>query len=177
MILVLEGLDKVGKDTAIDILKERWGAYVLRAHRPRDNSEEEKDIMKGIYGAMYECAKMNRGRVTIINRCHLSQMVYSIKRGSDDMKDERCRELSNLLFSIGAFVLYLYNGDLKEMRERMEREGEDYLIMAEREKLHQRYLQALEQSGLKYRILNITGLTKIEVADLVEDVLKMEGIV
>lgn len=176
MIIFIEGLDKVGKDTLINKLIVELNAFIINNEPPKDASETEEMFHLDRYRILYKQAIMNNDKNIIFNRCSISQRVYSgVKRKRDSMNNSLIDNIEGMMHGIKHILIYLYNSNEEEMKERMIREKEEYIKFEERKILHERYLTAINISPLNSIIIDVTNKSKDEVFDEVIRIVKDKG--
>jgi len=173
MIIIVEGVDKVGKDTLIKNLRGYYDE-VIKNERPKDSSLKEEEMLKNRYHILYVNAIKNcDGKNWIFNRSHISQMVYSgVMRKRDNMYDKDLMKMSDDIRQVPHCLVYLYNSDVGEIRTRLVKEKEEYINGDKLEKLHERYLEAIDKSLMTRIIVNTCGKTATEVYNIVRLSLK-----
>lgn len=83
MLLIFEGLDRVGKDTQIRLLQKYYYPKKMFHHfhysgfsKNEYTPEEQLEFNKEFYEEMFELILTNKNKNIILNRSHLGEFVY-----------------------------------------------------------------------------------------------------
>ena len=173
MIIAVEGIDKVGKDTLIKGLQKNLGGYILTSRRPLSFSTNEADQVSDRYDCLYDNAAANNPIISIINRCHMSEMVYSgVMRKRSRIDDPAMADLTKKFGRYSGILVYLFNTDSTELARRFAREREEYVVKEHIRLLFPRYdvcLEKFELDGVNVIKIDTTNKTAEEVLKEVMD--------
>lgn len=164
MVVLIEGVDAVGKGTQIEMLKqefEKKGFLVHLVHYSSVKGLTDKKKVelysRKLYKDMFELgSETTKERVIIMDRAHLGEVVYSpLYRGySGDYVFDYEKELLGSDWQ--KFKLILFTGDAKEIikRDKARGDGQSFTLDLEKKKDElQRFDDAFEKSKLiKLRI-------------------------
>lgn len=110
MILLVEGIDRVGKSTLCDKLSKTTGAVVFRANSTQFVRNSSKDIYNEADKAykLYKLAH-DAGSDVIFDRMHLSDAVYAILRRGFDLESslEVFKNVDEVASAYGVNVIYI----------------------------------------------------------------------
>ena len=126
MRIIVEGVDKSGKSTIIEKMKNQYeyGIAIKNMIKPRDISPEETKRIKEVYNEIEVISSnINRDYVYILDRFYQSELVYSILRGNDRLKDESFLKWVNIMESAMKHntLLVLIETDAETVAERFKR--------------------------------------------------------
>lgn len=110
MILLVEGIDRVGKSTLCDKLSKATGAVVFRANSTQFVRNDSKDIYNEADKA-YKLYKLayDTGSDVIFDRMHISDAVYAISRRMYDLESSISifKKIDKVASQYGVKVLYI----------------------------------------------------------------------
>lgn len=122
MLLIIEGSNRVGKTTLIRAIKKRRPDAIVLSCRTHNLFKKNSDIKKSNYAiavAVYNMARSileaNPDALVILDRFHLSEMVY----GEFDRKYNCTKEMSEIddkLSRLNSKLIYL-NSDYAHLSE------------------------------------------------------------
>src|SRR5690606_34121403 len=92
--------------------------------KPKDGSEESKQYIKMMYAKMAEMTRDSSNHY-LFDRFYPSQMVYSFKRGGNDLQDGWFWKFEQELAKTPSLYVLL-DVDKKLLIERFKKDGEDY---------------------------------------------------
>lgn len=156
MIVIIEGIDKVGKSTLIQKVQEaitqqhphRVVLSYKTTIKPRDKSDRDIPFLQ--YKAIFDLAKQNHDAIIIHDRSYITELVYSaVKRDYDAIDDKRYQEF---LDCEDVLVIYLHTSRDVLVR-RFKKENEEYVIGQEIDALAERYDAVLNMT--KHKIVRI----------------------
>lgn len=168
MRIIIDGCDKSGKSTLIEALKNEIPSLigVKLLTKPKDNSPESKQYIQLMYAKMAEMTR-DQSCHYLFDRYYPSQMVYSFKRGHDDMKDGWFWKFEKELTKTPSLYILL-NVDKKLLLERFKTDGEDYAKPEEIDRIQKRYLKHFKQCQLNKMVLDPTDDLPAAVAKIKE---------
>jgi thymidylate kinase len=159
MLVIIEGVDGVGKSTLANRLAEATGATQLHASQPKSNALEEyvqplHDYLPSTVQDAYDCRFDERH--VVCDRWHLGELVYGpIYRGGTIFDGtDSLERVEAFLDAVGAVVVYMTERKDTVMRRWNER-GEDFLQPEHYDEAIARYAQATRLSTLP--VLRVTG--------------------
>lgn len=177
MRIIVEGVDKSGKSTIIEKMKNRfeYGIAIKNMIKPRDTSQEETDRICRIYEDIEIMSQnVDPNHVFILDRYYQSEMVYSILRGNDRLVDQNfknwVRDMENALRHNTLFVLI--ETDAETVAERFKKCKEDFVKEDQIRMLQDRYNQVFEMSTLPKIKLDTTKIGIEKSLELIEEKLR-----
>ena len=178
MRIILEGLDKSGKSTLVEALKNQIPSLVglKLLTKPKDGGEESQQYIKQMYMHMAEMTR-NQSAHYLFDRFYPSQMVYSFKREHDDLENGWFWQFEQELAKTPNLYILL-DVDEKLLAQRFETDGEDYALPEDIKKIKERYLTHFEQCQLNKVKLDPTDKLEETVArikEICEDVLTVKN--
>ena len=179
MRIIVEGVDKSGKSTIIEKMKNRfeYGIAIKNMIKPRDNSPEETERICKIYEDIEIMSQnIDPNHVFILDRYYQSEIVYSILRGNDRLVDPNfknwIRDMESAIRHNTLFVLV--ETDAETVAERFKKCNEDFVKEDQIRMLQDRYNQVFEMSTLPKIKLDTTKLGIEKSLELIEaEVLKL----
>ena len=163
MRIIIEGVDKSGKSTLIEKMKNQfeYGMAIKNMIKPRDASEAETERIKRMYEEIeFLSSHVGTEHVYILDRFYQSEIVYSILRGNDRLQDEdfmswvKLREKANKRDTL----LVLVETDAQTVAKRFKECNEDFVKEEQIEMLQKRYNQVFEMSTLPKIKLDTTQI-------------------
>ena len=159
--IIIEGVDKSGKSTIIEKMKNQFerGLAIKNLIRPRDASDEETRRMTDLYDHILRISSCPE--VTyILDRFYQSEIVYSILRGNDRFEDANFMEIVKDWEKYVAkdTLLVLLETDPAIIAERFRTCKEDYVKEEQIRMLQERYNRCFEMSKLPKIKLDTTEL-------------------
>lgn len=127
MMIIVEGVDRVGKSTLCNKLSKATGIVVHKYSglvKYKDmNNLEETDKMLGIIQVMKET-----NATLIFDRFHVTDFVYgSLERNYDKAAaSQRCEKIENKLDEVDAIYIYVKATDIKSSSEQHGKNLEKY---------------------------------------------------
>ena len=168
MILIIEGPEKSGKTTLVAALIKKFpGVMIKITDRPKDFSREEKLKIKFHYLRVMQFAKDSPENTFILDRFYPSEMVYSIKRGYDAMKDSFFRDLETHIMK-EKHLLVFCNPGKEIISKRLKETPDDYLTKKENIEMLQRYQNFLKKTRLFSLEVNTSNPTEITVEKIIK---------
>jgi thymidylate kinase len=158
MMILVEGIDKAGKSTIVkdlDELFEKKAIILKLSQKPKDNSHDEIMKAKVAYSELFYQAKQlsEKGQIVIFDRAYPSEMVYSIKRGYDAMKDSFWwnfdEDLSHMSNDNELILIYC-STDPMILAERFVSKGEQFAKQEEIPTLLERYENFLAYTKVSF---------------------------
>lgn len=172
MRLIIEGVDKSGKSTLIETLKNRFprAVQLKLMTKPFDNSQEETEKLFEIYTTMKEMTD-KKEYIYIFDRYFQSELVYSYIRGNDRLKTKEGKEFfENLERDISEDTLVvLLEHPAKEVAKRFKKCKEDFVTPEQIETLQKRYREVVENSKLPYIILDTVEVGLSESVNIIKN--------
>lgn len=171
MLLLIEGCDKAGKSTIVRELRKTFPRSVQFKNmiKPEDREQTTIGRIAGIYLGAYQFAKQIQERNntfhTIFDRGHITEIVYSHRRGYESTKSIDWLRYERELLSSDTVLIYV-SAPPTVIRERFETDKETYIDQAEIEGILERYedyLRITEIPTLKLSSLDapVSNLIKI----------------
>lgn len=149
ILIILEGVDCSGKSTLAKDIEKVTNASIYKFSRtPKDDTELTFEKLKTHYSTFIETISQTKSYYHIADRLHLSQMVYSIKRGKDMIDDLWFQQFEREFIMPLQHILVLCSPPQNVVEERMKLRGDDYIKIQEIPILMQRYKEAFEKSML-----------------------------
>lgn len=167
MLIILEGVDRVGKSTIATRLSNVLNIPIFHPLKPFKPTEVH---IRQIEGEYYAIAKLNilMKFNLICDRFHYSQYVYpKVKCQYDEWIEKMFYDIEKLLES-KAVVFYLY-GDIGTILKRINAEETDFEL--ERKKINEYfnyYEEVFTKSKLDIIKLDTTKLTLEETAEKIQ---------
>lgn len=163
MRIILEGVDKSGKSTLLEKMKNQYefGIAIKNMIKPRDISMAETDRIMEMYEKIEIMTRDFHNNTTfILDRYYQSELVYSTLRGNDRLLDEKfmvwTKDMDKSLKH--DTLLILIETDAKTVAERFKKCNEDFVKEEQIEMLQERYRQVFEMSLLPKVKLDTTKL-------------------
>lgn len=156
MRIIIEGVDKSGKSTLINALKNKVPRAVLLKlwTKPEGNQQEATAYIRRMYMNMAQMT-VDLNNNYIFDRWYPSEMVYSFKRGYDSLKDGWFYELEKEIVKTRPLYI-LVEADPDLIRKRMAEDKEDFAKPEEVEKLQERYREHFKYCQLNKMVVNTT---------------------
>lgn len=172
MRIVIEGVDKSGKSTLIEHLKNVFPKSIsLKLMcKPKDSSPEESQKLFDTYTKMEEISK-DPEYTFIFDRYFQSELVYSYIRGNDRLETEVGKTFFDYLqgqLKPNTLVVLLEH-PAKEVAKRFKECGEDFAKIEDIEKLQKRYREVITNSRLKYIIIDTVELGLDKSVELIKE--------
>lgn len=157
-IIQLEGIDKTGKTTLANKLKQYFPNYkIIKGHPPKDGD----DLFNMTINTMNS---MNSNTVYIMDRWYLGETVYGpILRGVSLLSIQDLDTIEYYLTCSGkVFSIYCYT-DISEIKEKFISEKENFVNITDIENLIPLYQTQIKNSNLDwfeydYRIADFNKL-------------------
>lgn len=159
MIVIIEGIDRIGKSTCSKHLKDAHGFSTMHFGRPEgDDSRQRAFYQKATFQRTFEWMRSldNQPSRVVMDRGHLGEWVYGPMYRGDSGVDlgylwESESELMN------TYLVLLHHQDLDIIRKRDDGLGFDISKIEEEQK---RFVEAFDRSNLRNKtILDVTSLT------------------
>lgn len=152
MIVLVEGVDKTGKDTLIKDLSEVFNARVFKnSYKPAGNEELAIGYIAGIYNGIYQFLKDEK-EIVILNRSHITEIVYSFKRDYESLEHIDWIEVEKELLK-DACIIYMTAPD-DVICERFKTDKEDHTLPEEISRLKFRYSLHLALTKIPFKVLS-----------------------
>ena len=146
-ILIVEGVDLVGKSTAIERISKtlKTGITIKNNYKPKSQSNFE------IYNQYLEIMTMtgHYRKLIILDRFYPSQLVYSYLRGFDEL--EQTPEIAQVIEKDLHFYktkLLLLDTSEEELRKRYAVRGDEHVDINQILVIRQRYLDFFDRCQL-----------------------------
>ena len=170
MLYIVEGMDLTGKSTFCQELKRYTNASIYKFNRrPKDDSEVEIQKLHTHYLTVIELLTQMNSNIHILDRFHLSQQVYSILRGTDEMNLLFYDYLEAKIKSIPHLLIHC-TSPMNVILQRLDQRGDNYINEHQLGLLSMRYEKAFNKSTLNKIQINTTNLKEScrEVLDYAE---------
>ncbi len=160
-ILIFEGVDLAGKDTAIEkFVKTNKDGFVLRnAYKP--SMSKDYKIFDAYFSMLGACCELDSGYV-ILNRCYPSEAVYSILRGEDRMDSGMIKAVESAFIDRGDAFLIMLDTPAETLIERYHIRGDEHVDLEQILMLRERYETFFEQSKLPKMKIDTTDPTWVK---------------
>ena len=172
MRLIIEGVDKSGKSTLIETLKNKFpkAVQLKLMTKPYDSSQEETEKLFEVYTTMKEMTD-KKDYVYIFDRYFQSELVYSYIRGNDRLATKEGKEFfENLENELERNTLVvLLEHPAKEVAKRFKKFKEDFVKEEDIEKLQKRYREVVENSKLPYIVLDTVEVGLSESVQIIKN--------
>jgi thymidylate kinase len=173
MRIIIEGVDKSGKSTIIENMKNRfeYGIAIKNMIKPRDNSPEETKRICEIYEDIEIMSQnIDPNHVFILDRYYQSEIVYSILRGNDRLVDPNFKNWVRDMESAIRHntLLVLLETDAEIVADRFKKCNEDFVKEDQIKMLQERYNKVFEMSTLPKIKLDTTKLGIEKSLELIE---------
>jgi thymidylate kinase len=154
-IILVEGCDKSGKSTIIRDLQKIFPQHLLFKNniKPEDNKLETIGKIAGIYLGAYQASNLLDFR-SIYDRCHLTEIVYSYRRGYESSKYFNWLEYEEQYLK-DACIIYM-TAPKELIKFRFKTDNETYIGAEEIESILDRYEQYLKITKLP--VLRLSSL-------------------
>lgn len=177
MRIIIDGCDKSGKSTLIEALKNQIPSLVglKLLTKPRDNSKESEQYIKLMYAKMAEMTR-DQSCHYLFDRFYPSQMVYSFKRGHDDLENGWYWDFEKQLAKTPSLYILL-DVDEKLLATRFASENEDYALPEDIKTIKERYVKHFDQCQLNKLKIDPTDRLDETVAEIIaamEDILEVK---
>lgn len=140
MIVLIEGIDKAGKTTIVNRLKQIFPSAIFCKNSFKPEGADPYDIgrMTGIYLGIYQLAKQSKDQLIFLDRGHITEIVYGrIKRGYDSLQyfnwEHYEKELKKYMKVIHV------SAPVSVIQDRFIKEKEEYLVADEINKILTEY--------------------------------------
>lgn len=178
MRIIIDGCDKSGKSTLIEALKNEIPSLIglKLLTKPKDGSEESKQYIKLMYAKMAEMTR-DQSCHYLFDRWYPSQMVYSFKRGQNDLQDGWFWKFEQEIAKTPNLYVLL-DVDKKLLLERFKTDGEDYAKPEEIDRIQKRYRKHFNQCQLNKLALDPTDNIEDAVQQIknaMEDIMKPQA--
>lgn len=139
MFFVVEGVDKAGKSTLVTKLIKRIPDCILLkiGFRPKTDSMLERRKIYEAYTMLQKTFLKKKKFNFLLDRFIISEMVYSIKRGYDDLEAPHLLELLKNMVNDSVFIYCRLPFD--KLVEIHQKEKDDYVNEEDLAKLQERY--------------------------------------
>lgn len=155
ILIILEGCDNSGKTTLAQNIEKVTNASTYKFTRtPKDDTDLSFEKLKTHYTTFVETISQTKCYYHIADRLHLSQMVYSIKRGRDMLTDPWFQQFEREFVMPLQHILVLCDPPQDVVESRMKVRGDDYIKIQEIPLIMQRYKLAFEKSILDKMIVD-----------------------
>lgn len=171
-VMIVEGCDLSGKTYAIERIGKYFnsGITIKNNYKPK-TSEDSTKLLLHYWNIVGLIQKTKSDTLTILDRFHLSQQVYSILRNVDEMYDPEIEHLENFLMKQNYLLLYI-DTPLPLLLERYEERGDEHIKRVQLALLKKRYDVAFKNSKLTKMAIDTT---KIGWLKQVEEFVKWNG--
>lgn len=164
MIIIIEGIDKSGKTTLIKDLYAALPAAVRVKNTIKPDGSKEISIGKiiGVYNGIYNVAGKFENPV-ILDRSHLTEIVYSAKRGYQALDYFDWRALER---ELDAIVIYM-SAPKNTIKQRFIADKEDYLTVPEIDMIMTGYTDQIAKTSLPVLRLSSTDDRQTNLAEVI----------
>ena len=178
MRIIIDGVDKSGKSTLIEALKNKIpnAIMVKLLSKPKDK-ETGPTYIKTMYAKMAELTR-DVNTNFVFDRWYPSEMVYSFKRGYDALEDGWFYKMENELRKTDGFYI-LVEADPALVAKRFKTAKEDFAKVEEIEKLQERYREHYKNCQLhKIKVDTTNSLDAVvqQILDAIEEIKKPKTI-
>ena len=163
MILIIEGVDLVGKSSAIEKIAKHYNSGFILKNSFKPKTKDNKEIYEQYITILRLIEGYETQNLIILDRFYPSQLIYSVKRGRDEMvdlynpptnTDEERPDLTSMpeyveeLLKSKNAKLILLTATPDELRRRYENRGEEHLTIGEVIDFKDRYDTFFEKCSL-----------------------------
>lgn len=175
MVIIIEGIDRVGKDTQIKLIKNIFSKRTFHTFHystpPKIlSSSEQKDYSYKLYKQMFDIIYQNPRIDFIFNRSHLGEYVYAQKYRN--YSGEYVWNLEHIYMKReDQYLILLVNSDIQSL---IDREDSDSLSNNRKDIEYElnRFKEAFERTKIKNKILiDVAGLSIDEVHSKIKEFL------
>lgn len=175
MIVIFDAIDKSGKTSVIDAIKSQLGDKCQVIKRPKSllpyNARQFTDdnrvhrlyteqSLLSQYKLLFEIFK-NDKKIILFDRYYPTQIVYSYKRGYDELKEPSVFwDLDEEISKVPHLFVTISESD-GTIGERFKREKEEYLSMSDIQTIQERFRTFVQATSLK-NILVLEENTSVE---------------
>ncbi len=147
MILLFEGLDKVGKSTLIRNFKDLSHMSSFKNMIKPTKEQWDRGFVNGTYYGAYELARLSTDDF-IFDRSHITEIAYAaVKRGYPPEEQFWLDwEEKNKHWAVVVFI----DAPLETIKERFKTDGEEYVKENEIEVIAEKYKKYFEKSKLSF---------------------------
>lgn len=122
MIVVIEGIDRVGKTTLAKKLEEKGFVYLKDEFvipQLYTDAQRFKDYSIGKCDSFVAIAKLlqSKGKSVVIDRLHLTEIVYGVCERGGNVHDEAIWAIDKALDELGAYLCYVVPSDIELSNE------------------------------------------------------------
>lgn len=177
MRIIVEGVDKSGKSTIIEKMKNQfeYGIAIKNMIKPRNTSKDETQRIKNIYEEIEVISSnINSEYIYILDRFYPSELVYSVLRGNDRLEDEKFLNWIKIMEKAMRHntLLVLIETDAETIAERFKKCGEDFVREDQIKLLQERYNKVFEMSTLPKIKLDTTKLGIEKSLEIIKEELR-----
>ncbi len=99
IIIILEGIDKSGKSTIANFLKEKFGFEIVKCSQPKGDAYKEY------------VSKLNKvNKNTVFDRFCYGELVYGpLYRGKSQIDNKKLANIETLASAKNAIIIYCYD--------------------------------------------------------------------
>lgn len=176
MIVIIEGIDRIGKSSCVTHLTESHGFSSMHFSKPiGEQHRDQAYFQMGTFDRTFKFIKALAGTGVnlVMDRGHLGETVYGPlyrKYSGVDVKYVMEMEAENGPYE-DAFLILLIHDELDVVASRDDGEGFDIAnIAVEQEK----FLEAFSASTMRKHIINVTGLSLEETLRSLEDAIGLK---
>lgn len=135
-MIILEGIDKTGKTTLANKLRDEYGYEIVKTSQPKKKEHPYVEYVRKILS-------IRTSRV-VFDRLHLGELVYGpVKRGKSLIDEKMLFNINSLLSLHGATIIYCHDKP-EIIKERFSQEKEDYLQETDIETILKRYEEVIQ---------------------------------
>lgn len=116
MIVVVEGIDRVGKTTLANKLKASGFIYLKDEFvLPKSFIKDFKDYSVGKCDSFIALLKdlQSKGKNVVVDRLHLTELAYGHTKRNGEVNEQACIALDMELASMGAYLCYVKPSDME----------------------------------------------------------------
>lgn len=160
MNIVIEGIDKAGKSTICNDIRESLAPLIpvtfKLTKKPYDDKMFTQQMIARLYRELIGQTQheWNKDLIFLFDRCYPSEMVYSYKRGYEAMQSEEYLTLDHQLADEQKTLLVYCEATPEVIKARFKKDKEEYAKDSEVERILERYEQFLKWTSLSYIRIN-----------------------
>lgn len=154
MIIILEGVDKVGKTTLAAGLSDFYRAKIIKTSQPKTNDAASEYIEK--------VESLDKNENYVFDRFHLGEMVYGKIYRNKVLEKEKFEEIERKLNELNSVLIYCWQ-DHDIVAQNFIREKETFTNIEDIEKLDYEFRLMLYETKLftlywNYKINNFSQI-------------------
>lgn len=169
LIIMVEGIDRIGKGTLCSHLEEHHDFSIVHFGRPEGSTDSERAMFqKGTFDRMFRMVKSLHGQSAriVFDRAHLGEMVYGPlyrpNSGVDESyvldMEEGCEEV--------LLILMVHRDPMKMTKDRDDGESFD---PSKCEDEQDQFIAAFNKSSLNKELLDVTNMNINQVKSWIDE--------